>query len=352
MSNSKLPERPSLEFLKKTAKVRLQELRQTNPSAKLAEAQLEVARRHGFASWRALKAQLDVSRPKRKLASPAMRFLPVADLGRSIAFYRNVLGFDVKRVENAVEAVLGPVRIRLGREGYSAGDWMQENVRPPGSAIVFLQSEDIENVRQELLNKGGAPSDLENVNWLKLRVFEIRDPDGNVLWFGQSYNKPDSRTTRGLRQALPELPFDNVSAAVAYYRDILGFRINYQQEDLGVMDRDAITILLIPRTPEHRGIGSFEVYVTDADKLYEELLAKGVDIDGPPVSHPGVCATSGFGILREIESPSHSRLSDTLVLQSFTERLAIRITARRAWVRGRPGAKSGWWLGLRGRFQK
>ena len=59
MSRSKLPERASLEYLKKIAKERLRELRQSDPRTKLAAAQLEVARDHGFSSWRALKAEVD-----------------------------------------------------------------------------------------------------------------------------------------------------------------------------------------------------------------------------------------------------------------------------------------------------
>ncbi len=59
MSNSQLPERASLEYLKKLAKDRLQELRRSDPRAKLATALLAVARDHGFSSWRALKAELD-----------------------------------------------------------------------------------------------------------------------------------------------------------------------------------------------------------------------------------------------------------------------------------------------------
>jgi len=56
---SQLPERASFEYLKKLAKDRLNELLQLNPDAKLAEAQLAVAREHGFSSWRALKAEID-----------------------------------------------------------------------------------------------------------------------------------------------------------------------------------------------------------------------------------------------------------------------------------------------------
>ncbi len=62
MSNSKLPERASLEYLKKLAKDRLQELRGADPRAKLATALLAVAQDHGFSSWRALKAELDQRR--------------------------------------------------------------------------------------------------------------------------------------------------------------------------------------------------------------------------------------------------------------------------------------------------
>lgn len=54
-----LPDSANLEWLRKQAKRRLVELRQTNPDARLADAQFELAREHGFSSWRALKAHVD-----------------------------------------------------------------------------------------------------------------------------------------------------------------------------------------------------------------------------------------------------------------------------------------------------
>jgi len=51
--------KPNLEWLRKQAKRHLDELRKTNPQAKLADAQLDIARQHGFPSWRALKAHAD-----------------------------------------------------------------------------------------------------------------------------------------------------------------------------------------------------------------------------------------------------------------------------------------------------
>lgn len=59
MANT-LPDRPNLDWLKKAAKERPTALREREPSARLHEAQLEIARDYGFASWRALKAHVDV----------------------------------------------------------------------------------------------------------------------------------------------------------------------------------------------------------------------------------------------------------------------------------------------------
>lgn len=53
-----LPERASLEYLRKLAKERLRDLRRTEPHTKLAIALLAVARDYGFSSWRELKAEI------------------------------------------------------------------------------------------------------------------------------------------------------------------------------------------------------------------------------------------------------------------------------------------------------
>lgn len=54
-----LPPNPDLDWYKKSAKRRLDQLRLQHPDAKLAEAQLAVAREHGFSSWRSLKTRID-----------------------------------------------------------------------------------------------------------------------------------------------------------------------------------------------------------------------------------------------------------------------------------------------------
>ena len=54
-----LPDKANLEWLRKEARRRLNALRQTKPDAQLADAQFDLAREHGFSSWRALKAHVD-----------------------------------------------------------------------------------------------------------------------------------------------------------------------------------------------------------------------------------------------------------------------------------------------------
>lgn len=54
-----LPPRPSLDWLRKTARQQLRELRKHRPRATLAAVHFTLAREYGFPSWRALKAHLE-----------------------------------------------------------------------------------------------------------------------------------------------------------------------------------------------------------------------------------------------------------------------------------------------------
>lgn len=226
------------------------------------------------------------------IVAPVSRHLGVQDLDRSAAFYRDVLGFEVRPLASGdgvtalMEAVSGPARIQLSLEP-EAFDSVGK-LRPRGAAILFFETDDVAAEREGVAARGGRPSELERVNWIKMRVFQVRDPDGHTLWFAQSFQQPEQEKdpSRQLRQMLPELPFTDVAAAVAYYQQVLGFRVNYAQHDLGVMDRDEVTILLIARTDRHAGIGSCGAYVRDADALYAELVARGANVQGEPVSHP------------------------------------------------------------------
>ena len=54
-----LPARPNLEYLKNEAKDRLADLRRGDPRAQLADAQFDLARDYGFASWPKLKEYVE-----------------------------------------------------------------------------------------------------------------------------------------------------------------------------------------------------------------------------------------------------------------------------------------------------
>ena len=233
---------------------------------------------------------------KPAIISPVSRHLVVSDVARSVAFYCDVLGFEIapetseSSIPSLAEVVYGPARIQFyTQEGIvvdSSGP-----LSPRGSAMVFFEVDDVEAMCAAISARGGKTSRPEKINWIKIQLFEVRDPDGHALWFGKSYHESyaDMHIEAGqgqLRKIMPELPLSNVPAGIAWYRDVLGFSINYQQHDLGVMDRDSVRLLLVARTERHKGIGSCGVYIKDADTLYEELLAKGATIPAPPVSQP------------------------------------------------------------------
>jgi ankyrin repeat protein len=67
----RLPERPSLEQLRKQAKEHLETLRATDPSAMLSEAQHALAREYGFDSWPKLVHHVESVQPGTGMLQPA-----------------------------------------------------------------------------------------------------------------------------------------------------------------------------------------------------------------------------------------------------------------------------------------
>jgi len=198
------------------------------------------------------------------IVSPVARDLAVTNAERSAAFYRDVLALDAKVNLRFIESTA------------------------PDPAIVFFETDALDPLRAAIASRGGSPSAIERVNWIKMRMFEVRDPDDHTLLFGESLGDPiiDQHTPEGsgqLRKAHPALPLTDIARGIDYYRDVLGFRINYAQHDLGVMDRDAIRLLLVPRT--HCPASAY-FYVRDADALHAELVSRGANVQGEPVSNP------------------------------------------------------------------
>jgi hypothetical protein len=116
------PDRASFEFLKTLAKERLSTLRATNPAARLADAQLAVARDYGFPSWRALKKEVDHRR-----APHVAGFISACTAG------------DV----DGLEAILEKDPVEAGADVHGAGEVHQSGVigwaaREGNEAVVDL----------------------------------------------------------------------------------------------------------------------------------------------------------------------------------------------------------------------
>jgi predicted enzyme related to lactoylglutathione lyase len=208
------------------------------------------------------------------IVAPVSRSIGVADLARGAAFYRDVLGFEIHESADGAEATSGPARLHL-------------DCGVSGPAILFFETADVDAMQAVIRARGGQTSEIARVNWIKMRMFLIRDPDGNTLWFGQSFDKPHAdRPAPMFEKALPRLPLTDLPAGIAHYRDVLGFQVNYRDDHIGVMYRDRVTILLIPRTVAYNGIGSAYFYIANADELCAAMRASGAGVQGDPVSFP------------------------------------------------------------------
>lgn len=228
---------------------------------------------------------------KASIISPVSRHLLVADIHASLAFYTSKLGFSEAPVPAgcAPEVVCGPARIILHT---NPGEYDSSGpLSVGGSVMVFFETDNVSGMRKALKENGLNPSEVEKVNWIKMQLFLVTDPDGHRLWFGQSYHEFYSEMHAPakdgqLRTIMPCFPSTDVPAAVKYYAEVLGFSVNYQQHDLGVMDRDQVRILLVQATEKNRGTGHCCVYINNADELHAALLAKGARVSGEPVSQP------------------------------------------------------------------
>lgn len=86
----------------------------------------------------------------------------------------------------------------------------------------------------------------------------------------------------------PVLAVDNIAESIAYYRDMLGFTVDFtwgdppyyaiarrgQNVSVHLSEREDTSTPIVP--------AYVYVFVTDADALYEEFHAQGIEIFQPP----------------------------------------------------------------------
>jgi uncharacterized glyoxalase superfamily protein PhnB len=110
--------------------------------------------------------------------------LTVRDLHKSMAWYRDVLGFTVAREHEregklrAVSLQAGSVRVLINQDDGAKGF---DRVKGEGFSLQFTTAQNVDAVANRIRNAGGTlqtePADMP---W-GVRVFRLVDPDGFKL---------------------------------------------------------------------------------------------------------------------------------------------------------------------------
>ena len=118
--------------------------------------------------------------------------LSVVDLRRTIAFYCDELGFRCTGKFGDAD----PVWCYLERDGASlmfnqppAAEMVELPRRAKDFQIYYFYPEDVVALHQAWAQKGLPVGDLRMTEY-RMREFELRDPDGYWLWFGQETSYP------------------------------------------------------------------------------------------------------------------------------------------------------------------
>ena len=117
--------------------------------------------------------------------------LIVADVARSIAFYRDVLGFEVEMtVPDAAPYVFagvrhGTVEIFLNAPEPAAAEYPAFAGRPIGGTLtLFIEVSDIHGAHAALAPRVPIVMPLEK-KWYGVTEFAFTDPDGYIITFAQ-----------------------------------------------------------------------------------------------------------------------------------------------------------------------
>ncbi len=107
--------------------------------------------------------------------------LTVKDLQRSLAWYRDVVGFAVDQEyerEGKLRAVAlkaGEVRILIGQDDGAKG---LDRAKGEGFSLMITTIQDLDELARRIKERGGAlESEPADMPW-GVRVFRLRDPDG------------------------------------------------------------------------------------------------------------------------------------------------------------------------------
>jgi catechol 2,3-dioxygenase-like lactoylglutathione lyase family enzyme len=117
--------------------------------------------------------------------------LIVSDVGRSLAFYRDVLGFSVgPTVPDAAPFVFaivqsGPVEVFLNAPEPAIAEYPAFKGRPIGGTLtLFIEVVDIARAHESLKDRVKIVMPLEH-KWYGVTEFAFEDPDGYLITFAE-----------------------------------------------------------------------------------------------------------------------------------------------------------------------
>lgn len=116
-------------------------------------------------------------------AYSAATVIMVVNLDRSLAFYKDVLGFaEDFRFGNYAGLKLGEVLVHLSQFG-------NPNSKPPGFGAMYIFCDEVDDYYGEITAKGAkAPNPPKDYEY-GMRDFVVEDPDGNCITFAAEAKK-------------------------------------------------------------------------------------------------------------------------------------------------------------------
>jgi uncharacterized glyoxalase superfamily protein PhnB len=129
-----------------------------------------------------------------RLRSTAPGFT-VDDIEKSLAWYRDVLGFTVKeRWEQdgkllGVEVLAGDVLFMLGQDDWKKG---RDRAKGEGVRMYCTTDEDVDQLAARIKANGGTLSQEPRDQDWGMRDFAIEDPDGYKITIGRDVKPPSS----------------------------------------------------------------------------------------------------------------------------------------------------------------
>ena len=106
----------------------------------------------------------------------------VTDIAKSVAYYRDALGFTVRFEYGAPTFYVCLCRDRVDIHLVAAG----QTRRLPGNSGVVVFVDDVDGLHAELVKRGAQVTKAPQNYDYGMREFNVSDPDGNQLFFGMS----------------------------------------------------------------------------------------------------------------------------------------------------------------------